>query len=369
MRKNKKAQLKIQEMAFMLVAVVLFFILVGLFVLTLVYQNIYKEATLIAESKTLSAITNLADSPEFNCRVAKSNCVDGDKLIALTYKGDVYQKYWPFTSLRVVRSDAFEKSYDEMVKCSFSNYQTCTYQGGVAYVDCGRASINFFLSPTMGAMEHLPPKGNANPPALAIKEVAPGEVIKISNLKGVIDYQGGTTINCRKTARDRGYGWIKGAFYHPDANIRYSEYDLVDFELGKRAPSEPGIESYRLFFYVKEAGKYIHNYEDNIGGCSFTILPEEATGECTTLVEDAKVCEPECDVFEVYDKKIENERTISSFVALCRKEYENGKVYDRCEIAKLVAGTEIKSAGESAESVKEEENQTIEKEGALKPLE
>ena len=51
---------------------------------------------------------------------------------------------------------------------------------------------------------------------------------------------------------------------------------------------------------------------------------------------------PDCDEFEVYSKGVANEKHISNFVALCRKEYENDYTYDKCEIAKLVAGSERK---------------------------
>jgi len=172
--KQKKAQLKIQEMAFFLVAVILFFILVGLFVLSIVYSNLYKGATEAAEQRTLSSITNLAASPEFSC--GKTNCVDGDKLIALM-QNKKYENFWPFSSLSVRRGHAFNKTEDEMIKCTLVNY-------------------------------------------------------------------------------------------------------------------------------------------------------------------------PNCDVFNVYDKEVANERMISSYVALCRKEVEDNFVYDKCEIAEFIAGTEIKVMGE-----------------------
>jgi len=121
---SRKAQLKIQEMAFMLVAVMFFFILVGLFVFSIVYSNLHEEATAIAEARTLSAITNLADSPEFQCESSKSNCVDGDKLITLVGRKS-YENFWPFSSLAVVMSSAFDKSEDEMRECDFSNYPDC----------------------------------------------------------------------------------------------------------------------------------------------------------------------------------------------------------------------------------------------------
>ncbi len=172
---DRKAQLKIQEMAFMLLAVFLFFTLVGLFALTIFYSGLRDEATKIAEDRTLSAVTSIADTPELSCITAKSNCVDGDKLIALVNK-TAYENFWPFSSLKVITYRGFNKKEDELILCSFANY-------------------------------------------------------------------------------------------------------------------------------------------------------------------------PDCDLFVVYDKKIRNERARGSFVAFCRKEYENGYVYDKCELAKIIAGTELKNAG------------------------
>jgi len=175
--KMKKAQLKIQEMAFMLVAVFFFFILVGLFALSILYLNLYDEANKIAEDRTLSALVNLADTPELSCSTSKSNCVDGDKLISLV-GNEYYENFWPFSSLMVVKQSAFKKQENDSLECNFANY-------------------------------------------------------------------------------------------------------------------------------------------------------------------------PDCESFIVYDKEIENEKKISTYVALCRKEYENGYSYERCEIAKLIAGTKIRIQGEA----------------------
>jgi hypothetical protein len=171
---NRKAQLKIQEMAFFIVAIILFFVLAGLFVLSIIFSNLYDSATDVAEQRTLSSITNLADSPEFSC--GKPNCVDADKLISLM-QNKKYVNFWPFSSLIVRKGQAFNKTEAEMVECSLSNY-------------------------------------------------------------------------------------------------------------------------------------------------------------------------PECDAFNIYDKNVKNERTISSYIALCRKETENDFVYDKCEIAEFIAGTELKLEGD-----------------------
>lgn len=120
--KIRKAQLRIQEMSFMIVAVVIFFILVGLFVFSIIYSNLHKQATEITETRTLSAITNLADSPEFSC--GKPNCVDSDKLMALIGKKN-YEKFWDFSSLSVLKYSGFNKNKSELIKCSLSNYPNC----------------------------------------------------------------------------------------------------------------------------------------------------------------------------------------------------------------------------------------------------
>jgi len=45
--------------------------------------------------------------------------------------------------------------------------------------------------------------------------------------------------------------------------------------------------------------------------------------------------------------KVANERTIASYIALCRKDVENNFVYDKCEIAEFIAGTELKVPGDN----------------------
>jgi len=122
--KNKKAQLKIQEMSFMLIAVVLFFILAGLFAVSVIYSNLHGSATQIEEEKTYSAILNLASSAEFSC--GKPNCVDADKLIVLASdKADVYKKFWPFSSLVVITESGLNKEESEMIECTKGNYPNC----------------------------------------------------------------------------------------------------------------------------------------------------------------------------------------------------------------------------------------------------
>lgn len=123
-RKQKKGQIKIQEMAFMLVAIILFFILVGLFAASIVFKNISRGAEDIKEDQTLAAVTNLAESGELVCTKARANCVDGDKLIALIGQKK-YEEFWPFVSLSVLKSTGFAKNESNWVECSKKNYPDC----------------------------------------------------------------------------------------------------------------------------------------------------------------------------------------------------------------------------------------------------
>jgi hypothetical protein len=122
--KTKKAELKIQEMAFMLVAVVFLFVVIGLFGLAIFQESMYEEFNSINEQRTYAAVNNLADSPELYCVSSRSNCIDADKLISLINKSD-YINYYPFSSLKVVKMSGFEKSYEEMALCNFFNYPDC----------------------------------------------------------------------------------------------------------------------------------------------------------------------------------------------------------------------------------------------------
>jgi len=112
----KKGQLKIQQMAFMLLAVFLFFILVGLFYLGVRYKEIHEKATKLGEEKAGINALVLAESPEFSCG---QYCVDSDRLLALK-NISAYNEFWPFASIRVIKiSDGPEK------ECNLGNYPDC----------------------------------------------------------------------------------------------------------------------------------------------------------------------------------------------------------------------------------------------------
>jgi hypothetical protein len=126
MFKKIKAQLKIQEMSFMLVAVLLFFVLAGLFALSIFNLSISKDASAIEREKILFSVTNLADTPEFTCGESRHNCIDADKLIVLLNRNS-YKNFWQFSSLKVVKITALSKPETKWVKCNLANYPDCDY--------------------------------------------------------------------------------------------------------------------------------------------------------------------------------------------------------------------------------------------------
>jgi len=123
---NKKAQIKIQEMSFVLIAVALFFILIGLFIVSIVQSNLYKKASDFAQEKAIASVKNFAYSPEFNYN--EQNCIDADKLIGFVKKESQdhnYEKFWDFTSIKIIKESGFNKSEGEMIGCDMGNYPNC----------------------------------------------------------------------------------------------------------------------------------------------------------------------------------------------------------------------------------------------------
>lgn len=79
---NKKAQLKIQEMAFVLVAFMLFFALVGLMFVVFRAQLLERGAADIGDERARIAARTLAASPELSWGGC-SGCIDSDKAFVL----------------------------------------------------------------------------------------------------------------------------------------------------------------------------------------------------------------------------------------------------------------------------------------------
>ena len=125
-KKNRKGQMKIQQMTFMLIAVTFLFILVGVFFLSISLYNLKKTASNLGEKNALLLVSKLANSPEFSCGNAfgrsRTSCVDFDKLISLQGRKDEYSELWGVAKIEL------RKVYPEWegeVLCDAANYPNC----------------------------------------------------------------------------------------------------------------------------------------------------------------------------------------------------------------------------------------------------
>jgi hypothetical protein len=123
---NKKSQTKIQQTAVMLIAVTLFFVLVGLFVLSFRLSGLKNEATTLQEQNAILLVTKLSNSPEFSCGESfsgkKINCVDADKIMMLREDITKYNNFWGVADIKIRK---IYPTTDGDVECTLSNYPQC----------------------------------------------------------------------------------------------------------------------------------------------------------------------------------------------------------------------------------------------------
>jgi hypothetical protein len=102
---NKIGQMKIQQTAFMLIAVTLFFVLAGLFIFGLRFSNLKATSVMVEEENAMLLVTKLANSPEFACGTSFgasiTNCVDGDKIMALKDHISDYDEFWGVAEIEI----------------------------------------------------------------------------------------------------------------------------------------------------------------------------------------------------------------------------------------------------------------------------
>ena len=117
---NKKAQMKIQEMAFVLVAIMIFFSMVVLVYFSIRLASLREDVVSGREEGARELARKLADIPEFSW-AGCPGCIDGDKLLKL--KGNnLYSNFWDVDYLMV------ETIYPTKPKleCNSGNYPACS---------------------------------------------------------------------------------------------------------------------------------------------------------------------------------------------------------------------------------------------------
>ena len=118
---SKRAQLKIQQMAFVLVAIIIFFAIVALLYFSISLSNLRKSASSLQEQEASELVRKLASTPEFSFTATDcSNCIDLDKLLLLKSRQS-YKEFWNLDFLKI------EKLYPktEKLECEKANYPDC----------------------------------------------------------------------------------------------------------------------------------------------------------------------------------------------------------------------------------------------------
>lgn len=121
---SKKGQIKIQQMAFVLVAFVILFAMAGLFYFSFSLGNLREKVSELEDREALEVVRKISGAPEFafTSRGDCSNCVDFDKVLLLNEDG-AYKNFWNLNFLMI------EKIYpaEDDVECSRANYPNCRY--------------------------------------------------------------------------------------------------------------------------------------------------------------------------------------------------------------------------------------------------
>lgn len=120
-----RGQMKIQQMAFMLIAVTLFLAMAGLFIFALRFAGLKEGVEALEETNAILLASKIADSPEFSCENAfgttTSSCIDLDKIIALKSRISSYRDFWGVSGLEIrIISPAGGSA-----ECNSNNYPNC----------------------------------------------------------------------------------------------------------------------------------------------------------------------------------------------------------------------------------------------------
>ena len=122
---SKKGQLKIQQMAFFLVAMILFFAMVALVYFSITYSSLKSDVEDLREQEVRELVRKMAGTPEFSWSLYDcDSCVDMDKIFALNNQVS-YQGFWrniPFLQIVRVYPLYGEENPRE---CALENYPEC----------------------------------------------------------------------------------------------------------------------------------------------------------------------------------------------------------------------------------------------------
>ncbi len=111
-----KGQLKIQQTAFMLIGVIFFFVLVGMFLLATQFRNFQQQANELEQERASYIARFITGLSEFSCG---DFCVDTDRMLILEDRS-IYKEFFPVAYIKLRKM-----SSDNEIKCSRENYPDC----------------------------------------------------------------------------------------------------------------------------------------------------------------------------------------------------------------------------------------------------
>jgi len=116
---SKRGQMKIQQMAFVLVAIFIFFGMVALFFISIRTSALRASGEKFREGLAREAVAKMATTPEFLVEGC-SNCLDMDKALAIK-EIEGYGELWGFDYVMI------ERLYppSEERECTRENYPDC----------------------------------------------------------------------------------------------------------------------------------------------------------------------------------------------------------------------------------------------------
>jgi hypothetical protein len=117
----KKGDLQIQQMAFMLLFVFIFFAMAGLFFVMFYSKDLKSNYQSSQIDLAISSLETIANMPELNCDSQKSFCLDEDKLLVFASNSQRYAEFWPVSYIKVRK---LYPTSSEQIRCPNTN---CTY--------------------------------------------------------------------------------------------------------------------------------------------------------------------------------------------------------------------------------------------------
>ena len=135
----KKAQMKIQQMAFVLVALMLLFAIMGIIYMVISLSSVREHAAQLGEDEAKELVIKLTSTPEFAFTSETCpNCVDLDKVFQMKNR-TFYKELWNLEFLKI------EKIFppNKEVECENSNYPDCSKITIISKKDFGSPSSAF----------------------------------------------------------------------------------------------------------------------------------------------------------------------------------------------------------------------------------